>query len=419
MGILDKLKGALKKPSSGSVEGIKLGQGIFSIEVLRIEPDRRGHIRKKWKRIATLEVSKETIDLAKPDGYAYVDKTEWPKIVDNYEIPELGGVFVRLRYFPNPQSPAGAKTIWTVFVSKDDAGEVSIDPEAEIPSIAELKTLFAPETLLHEIEVGAGAPRQAFNPYDPEAMKEAMKMAMQPLMMSMQMLSMMADAQEQFKQALMKLAGLSPEQERPKSKIELLREIVEELNQYEQLRKQLGGGSDLNDKLIEKMPWWALLLTQFTQTFSPFLQLLTNPMMMGMPGYGNPYQNPYGYPPQNQYNSYNNPYGGQPEQISAPPRERPRPPAPRERPKPPAPRERPKPPAPKKRPKPSWAEEPVEDSPKVEVKEPLEERAEAYSPEVEIDPDELEKKLKSLIEDVEKPVKAGDNAENEEVENDE
>ena len=284
MGIFDKIKKTLSGAKEDENQETKVEEGgIFAVEYLRVKADGM-RVRKTWKRIATLEVSKETKDLAKSNGFEYFDRGELHRIIENYNDPLLGGVFLRLRYFPNPASMAGAKTIWTIYVEETDDGDINIEPDPEIPSNAELRELYGVDYPTIAVQQ-QGQPQQ--NPMD-------LQSALMPMQQFVQTMMMFAEMQEQMRQAFKKLAGVEVNGEsREKSKIEMLREIVEELNQYEQLRKQLGGS---DDKLVEKMPWWALLLTQFAQNFGPLLGM--GLMGGGMPAYQQPYLMPSQYPAQ-------------------------------------------------------------------------------------------------------------------------
>lgn len=394
MGIFDKLKSALSSQSEKNSNEIQKG-GIFAVEYLRVKVDGR-RVRKTWKRIATLEVNDETKDLGKENGFEYLDRGELHRIVENYSDPLLGGVFLRLRYFPNPTSMAGAKTIWTIYVEETDDGDLNIEPNPEIPSNAELRELYGVDMA----QIPQQVPQQSqMNPMD-------LQSALMPMQQFVQTMMMFAEMQEQMRKAFKKLAGVEEEgRSREKSKIELLKEIVEELNQYEQLRKQLGGH---DDKLVEKMPWWALLLTQFAQNFGPLLGM--GMMGGGMPGYGQPY-----YPPQQQYYPPQNQTGPLP-QTPAPPK-----PKSREEPQQQSQSlpEPPKPPRPKrntsKAPKPKPV--PVEvENPKAEVrkidptparemlrKEAEREKIRADNGEsTSVDADEIEKQIEELLSEVKK-----------------
>ena len=393
MGIFSKIKDALKSPSRDRTggKGIQKG-GIFAVEYLKVKVDGI-RVRKTWKRIATLEVNDETKDLGRENGFEYLDRGELHRIVENYSDPLLGGVFLRLRYFPNPTSMAGAKTVWTIYVEETDDGDINIEPNPEIPSNAELREIYGVD-MAH---MPQPVPQQAQqNPMD-------LQNALMPMQQFVQTMMMFAEMQEQMRKAFKKLAGVEEEGGREKSKIEMLREIVEELNQYEQLRKQLGGS---DEKLVEKMPWWALLLTQFAQNFGPLLG-------MGLMGGGMPYQGQMYAPPQQ--------YVAQPGQVTALP-QTPAPPKPKpaEKPatqpdNPPLP-ETPKPPkpkydtekAPRPRPVPVEKERPKADvkelNPKVgrELLDRVTKKEKEEGVENKPDEEELEKQIKELLSEVEK-----------------
>ncbi len=400
MGFFDKIKNALKSPDGGGSgeTGIQKG-GIFAVEYLRVKVDGM-RVRKTWKRIATLEVNDETKDLGKENGFEYLDRGELHRIVENYSDPMMGGVFLRLRYFPNPTSMAGARIIWTIYVEETDDGDLSIDPNPDIPNNAELREIYGVDM--------AGMPQQVpqqsqMNPMNPMDLQSALM----PVQQFAQTMMMFAEIQNQIRQAFRKLAGVEEEgNSREKSKIEMLKEIVEELNQYEQLRKQLGGH---DDKLVEKMPWWALLLTQFAQNFGPLLGM--GLMGGGMGGYGQPYyqQQQQYYPP--------NPSQGQAGPLPptpTPPKPKSREETPVEQPLP----EPPRPPRPRKdtskapRPKPV----PVEpENPKAEVKElnpkvgeellkavEKKEKEEETPAKGKADEEEIEKQIEELLSEVKK-----------------
>jgi len=337
MSLKEKLSSVFKKPSKKSVtiNNVKIepGKGQFRLEYLSFRT-KAGLPRKTWRKLLSMDVTEENIALAQPDGYKEIDRDSWAEAVRKVENelmfsgidPEaLDYKIFRLKYVGEPPNSSSI-VIWKVGVTVDEEGNVDFDPDPSEPSPYDL---MPPnwEKEVTEQKVFEPAPLDPF-----EQLRDMMQKFQEITQMQREMQKVIAQA-----------FGL-PDPEQKNDKFSALRELLEEMRQYEELKKQLGMGEqkDVMDKMLDKMPWWAGFLMFSLQNLSPLLSLL-GPMTMMQ----NPMMNPYvphypqypSYPPQNPYYPQPTPTGqpmgqpagqptGQPAVLPpkpAPPRSSPRP----------------------------------------------------------------------------------------------
>ncbi len=319
MSLRKKLSSILKKtaPKKAITVGnlkIEPGKGQFRLEYLSFRT-RAGLPRKSWRKLLNIPVTEETIAMAQPDGYKEIDKDSWVEAVRKVENelmfsgidPELIDYKIfRLKYVAEP--PNSSIILWKVGVTVDEEGNVDFDPNPTEPSPYDL---MPPDW---EKEV---TEKKVFEPAPLDPFEQLRDM--------MQKFQEITQMQKEMQKVIAQAFGL-PDPDERRDKFSALKELLEELRQYEELKKQLGLGEqkDVMEKMLDKMPWWAGFLMFSLQNLSPLLSLLGPMAMQNQLMAQSPYvpYNPYAVQYQNPY------YQPQPAQPQLPPKPLPPKPAP-------------------------------------------------------------------------------------------
>lgn len=323
MGFFDRFR----RKGGGKGSG-KLTVGSFQVEPgksFRIEyldfKIRGRKARRTWRKLYEFPVDEENMALAKPEGYAEIASEDWKELVEKVKDkyldhgidPDMLDYFVfRLRYIY--EKPNVGAIAWTVGVTENDDGTFDFEPDPELP---DPNDFIEPEPMPVQQVV---LPQNLGQPAD------RLAEAISQLRETMSTLQQFTEMQNQLRNTILQSLGINAG---PTSEEEALERLLEKMRKYDELKKRLGmtPDKDVYLKMMEKMPWWAGMLSMFMNNIGPLMSML--PMFsgigrMGFPGagaggyqYGNmrPAPRPPAPRPPGQYAGAQQQYGGaQPQQ---------------------------------------------------------------------------------------------------------
>lgn len=289
MGFFDRFR----RKGGGKGSG-KLTVGSFQVEPgksFRIEyldfKIRGRKARRTWRKLYEFPVDEENMALAKPEGYAEIASEDWKELVEKVKDkyldhgidPDMLDYFVfRLRYIY--EKPNVGAIAWTVGVTENDDGTFDFEPDPELP---DPNDFIEPEPMPVQQVV---LPQNLGQPTD------KLTEAISQLRETMSTLQQFTEMQNQLRNTILQSLGINAG---PTSEEEALERLLEKMRKYDELKKRLGmtPDKDVYLKMMEKMPWWAGMLSMFMNNLSPLMSML--PMLTGMGGMNFPGAGAGGY----------------------------------------------------------------------------------------------------------------------------